>query len=217
MADISTLQQTLINAKKVMNKVSDSNFTSNNTNVSHEQRQNINMESVQQHIPNTPSPQPLPNIPDVTTSDRRDLAPKSFMTEDRINKSKLPDIIKEAMIKNPIPDVPFGGGSGGLDDGFLQNVRTEMDKQGITTSRPNTTTPIPPTITEQRSTPNTKKISSGNLKSIIKEAVKELLDETITAKLNESIGPRTDAGENFQFTVGNKVFYGKITSSNTIK
>ena len=55
----------------------------------------------------------------------------------------------------------------------------------------------------------TKKISSKNLKSIIKESVKELLDETI--------GLKTDNDENFQFRVGDRIFYGKITSSKTVK
>ena len=45
--------------------------------------------------------------------------------------------------------------------------------------------------------------------SIIKESVKELIDETI--------GLKTDNEENFQFRVGNKIFYGKITSSKNIK
>ena len=214
MADISTLQQSLINAKKIMNKVGDSNITSNSGGLTNSNPpQNINMESVQQHMPDMSSVQPLPDIPTSTIGDRQDLSPKSSITEERINKSKLPDAIKKAMIKNPIPDVPFGGGSVGLDEGFLKNVRTEMDKQGMPTNQTN----VSKAIVEQVQTSNTKKISSGNLKSIIKEAVKELLDETITAKLNESIGPRTDAGENFQFTVGNKVFYGKITSSKTVK
>ena len=214
MADISTLQQSLINAKKVMNKVGDSNITRNSGGLTNSNPpQNINMESVQQHMPDMSSVQPLPDIPTSTIGDRQDLSPKSSITEERINKSKLPDAIKKAMIKNPIPDVPFGGGSVGLDEGFLKNVRTEMDKQGMPTNQTN----VSKAIVEQVQTSNTKKISSGNLKSIIKEAVKELLDETITAKLNESIGPRTDAGENFQFTVGNKVFYGKITSSKTVK
>ena len=58
-------------------------------------------------------------------------------------------------------------------------------------------------------TQTTKKITSKNLKSIIKESVKELIDETI--------GLKTDNEENFQFRVGNKIFYGKITSSKNIK
>ena len=31
------------------------------------------------------------------------------MTEERIKNSKLPDVIKQAMIKNPIPEIPFNG------------------------------------------------------------------------------------------------------------
>jgi len=216
MTDISTLQQSLINAKKIMNKVDSGTVSAVHNDLTHSTpTQNINMESVQKHISNTPvipSIQPLPNIPAPSSSDRRDLAPKAAITEDRINKSKLPDVIKQAMIKNPIPDVPFGGGAG-LDESFLKNVRTEMDKQGMPTTQSNSVGDI----IEQKTSPSTKKISSGNLKSIIKEAVKELLDETISAKLHESIGPRKKAGENFQFTVGDKVFYGKITSSKTIK
>ena len=96
-----------------------------------------------------------------------------------------------------------------LDDDFLNNVRSEMDKQGMPTI-------TAPTLHQKQSS-KTKKISSSNLKSVIKEAVKELLDETISAKLHESIGPRKSAGENFQFTVGDRVFYGKITSSKTLK
>ena len=38
-----------------------------------------------------------------------------------------------------------------------------------------------------------------------------------STRINESIGLRTDMGENFQFRVGDKVFYGKITSTKTVK
>ena len=137
---------------------------------------------------------------------RRKEAPYSELSldEDALDRKFL----IHAMIKNPIPDVPFGGGVG-LDDDFLNNVRSEMDKQGMPTI-------TAPTLHQKQSS-KTKKISSSNLKSVIKEAVKELLDETISAKLHESIGPRKSAGENFQFTVGDRVFYGKITSSKTLK
>lgn len=205
MADISTLQQSLINAKKVMNKVDNGNFSKENITIPKD------IETIsEQNLP--PTVQPLSPMSAPSTTERRDLSPKSSITEERINNSKLPDAIKEAMIKNPIPDVPFGGGVG-LDDDFLKNVRSEMGKQGLSTTPTTVTTP---TLHKKQSS-NIKKISSGNLKSVIKEAVKELLDETISAKLHESIGPRKSAGENFQFTVGDRVFYGKITSSKTLK
>ena len=109
------------------------------------------------------------------------------------------------MIDNPIPDIPFNGGGVGLTEEFLSGVQEQMSKQGLTSSEQQVTQQVPqPTTTK-----STKKITSKNLKSIIKESVKELL--------NETIGLKKDADENFQFRVGDKIFYGKITSSKTVK
>ena len=121
------------------------------------------------------------------------------MTEERIRNSKLPDAIKQAMIDNPIPEIPFNGGVG-LSEDFVAGVKKQMDKQNIPTSE---SIPTPTT------TPKTKKITSSSLKSIIKESVKELLDETI--------GFKQGSDENFQFRVGDRIFYGKITSSKSVK
>jgi len=207
MADISTLQQSLINAKKVMTKVEGGNFTKgDNTLTSSNPTQHINMESVQQHMP-TPEPTLSSSLPS--------LNPKANMSEERINNSKLPDAIKKAMISTPIPDIPFNGGGTSLSDDFLTGVKTQMDKQGISTSTPPQNT-IPQLVSESIK-PKTQKLSTKNLKSIIKESVKELLDEVVNTKINDSIGLRTDMGENFQFRVGDKVFYGKITSTKTVK
>ena len=211
MADISTLQQSLINAKKVMNKVDGNSFTTggNNLTPSHP-TQNINMESVQQHIPT------LPNMQEPTLSNSTpNLKPKANMSEERINNSKLPDAIKQAMISTPIPDIPFNGGGTSLSEDFLSGVRTQMDKQGISNSENQQSQVV--NLVSESITPKTQKLSSKNLKSIIKESVKELLDEVVSTKINESIGLRTDMGENFQFRVGDKVFYGKITSTKTVK
>ena len=220
MADISTLQQSLINAKRVMNKVDGGGFTKGGNNLtSSHSTQNINMESVQQHI-NMDSVQQhipqLPTTPEPTLSTSPpNLNPKANMSTERINNSKLPDVIEEAMISTPIPDIPFNGGGTSLSDDFLSGVKTQMDKQGISTSiQPQSN--IADLVTESIK-PKTQKLSSKNLKSLIKESVKELLDEVVSTKINESIGLRTDMGENFQFRVGDKVFYGKITSTKTVK
>ncbi len=206
MADISTLQQSLINAKKVMAKVNDGDFTKSGISLpTSTSTPNINMDSVQQHLPTQP------NIQESLSSRPTNLSPKANMNEEKIKNSNLPEAVKKAMINNPIPDIPFNGGGAGLSEEFLSGVKTQMDKQGISTSVPSTQQLIPPTNTK------TKKLSSKNLKSIIKESVKELLEEVVNTKINENIGVRTDMGENFQFRVGDKVFYGKITSSKTIK
>ena len=170
MANISTLQQSLINAKKVMNKVDGGGFSTGNVSLA---QSNVTDSTglMESSIPQ-PLPQSVPNV-DIGGA-RQDLTPKSNLTEDRINNSRLPDIVKQAMINNPIPDIPFNGGD------------------------------VVPPIGK-----TTKKISSKNLKSIIKESVKELL--------NETIGLKKESNENFQFRVGDRIFYGKITSSKTVK
>jgi len=118
------------------------------------------------------------------------------------------------MIDNPIPDVPFNGGGVGLSEEFLSGVKNEMSKQGMGS---NSTQQPQRQKRQQKTTNTTKKLSSKNLKSIIKESVREILDEVVDTKINESIGLRSDMNENFQFRVGDKVFYGKITSTKTVK
>ena len=195
---MTTLQQSLINAKKVMNKVDDGNFSKGNVNLS--QANITDSSGLMSQPPQQSMSQSLPTVD--MSSGRQDLSPKANLTEDRINKSKLPEAIKKAMIENPIPDIPFNGGGVGLSEEFLSGVQQQMSKQGLSS-------PSPQQIPQPSTTKSTKKITSKNLKSIIKESVKELL--------NETIGLKKDANENFQFRVGDKIFYGKITSSKTVK
>ena len=212
MADITTLQQSLINAKKVMNKVDGGNFSKGNVNQSVPMGNVTDSSGLLSESPSMSTPT-IPNLPTVDiNSAKKDLTPKARMTEDQIKKSKLPEAIKKAMIDNPIPDIPWNGGGASLSEEFVSGVKNEMNKQGMATStqkypqKQSTTSPV-----------TTKKLSSKNLKSIIKESVKEILDEVVNTKINESIGLRTDMNENFQFRVGDKVFYGKITSTKTVK
>ena len=206
MADLTSLQQSLINAKKVMNKVDSGNVPSGNITLP---QGDIN-EAVAQIPQNIPQ---LPNIDTDMSSARKDMSPKSNMTEDRINNSKLPDAIKKLMIDNPIPDVPMGS-SMGLSDDFIGGVQEAMKKQDIPTSPHK----LEQTITESIIPTSTKnKMTKSSLKSIIKESVKELIDDVIDAKINESVKMKTDTNENFSFRVGDKIFYGKITSTKQVK
>ena len=207
MTDISTLQQSLINAKRVMSKVDGGDFTKGSVNLPQGQ--------VTDSTGLLNESSPLPTIPEIDSgSARRDLTPKSSMTEQQIKKSKLPEAIKQAMINHPIPDVPFNN-SVGLSDTFVDGVKEQMQKQGVPVStnnvqsRPNVPSPTMPT--------NTKKISSKNLKSIIKESVKELVDEVVSEKMGEITYLNSDDSDNFKFIVGNKIFYGKITASKDLK
>jgi|21_taG_2_1085346.scaffolds.fasta_scaffold00021_3 hypothetical protein len=210
MADLSTLQQSLINARKVMNKVDTGDFSKGSS------TNPLSMGSVTDSSgllsENLPPVQPLPNIPQVSATDRQDLSPKKGMTEERINNSKLPDVIKQAMIKNPIPEIPFNGGVG-LTEDFLSGVKEQMEKQDIPVSTHNSKS--------QQIQPNTKsksnKLTSKNLKSLIKESVRELITEVVDERVQEAIDMKTSSDENFQFKVGDRLFYGKITSSKSLK
>jgi hypothetical protein len=206
MADLTSLQQSLINAKKVMNKVDSGSVPSGNMSLP---QGNINeaLTQIPQNIPQ------LPNVDTDMSLARKDMSPKSNMTEDRINNSKLPDAIKKLMISNPIPDVPMGS-SMGLTDEFIGGVKEAMNKQDIPTSSHR----LEETITESITPTSTKnKMTKTSLKSIIKESVKELIDDAVDTKINESVNMKTDTNENFSFRVGDKIFYGKITSTKQVK
>ena len=206
MADITSLQQSLINAKKVMNKVDSGNIPKGNISLP---QGNINeaLTQVPQNIPQ------LPNVDANMSSARKDLSPKANMTEDRIKNSKLPEAIKKLMIDKPIPDLPMGS-SMELSDDFIGGVKEAMDKQDIPTSPHK----LQQTITESIIPNTTKnKMTKSSLKSIIKESVKELIDDVVDAKINESVNMKTDTDENFSFRVGDKIFYGKITSTKQVK
>ena len=209
MADFSTLQQSLINAKKVMNKVDTGNSSKGNSTSSLPNNVSDSSGILSENLPPV---QPLPNIPQVSASDRQDLSPKKGMTAEKINNSKLPDVIKEAMIKNPIPEIPFNGGVG-LTEEFLSGVKEQMVKQDIPVSLNNDTSrQIKPTKRN-----NSNKLTSKNLKSLIKESVRELISEVVDERVQEAINMKTSSDENFQFKVGDRIFYGKITSSKSLK
>ena len=206
MADLTSLQQSLVNAKKVMNKVDSGNIPSGNITLP----QGDISEAVAQIPQNIPQ---LPNVNTDMSSARREMSPKANITEDKINNSKLPDAIKKLMINNPIPDVPMGS-SMSLSDDFIGGVKEAMNKQEIPTSPHK----LQQTITESIVPNSTKnKMTKSSLKSIIKESVKELIDDVIDAKINESVKMKTDTNENFSFRVGDKIFYGKITSTKQVK
>lgn len=199
MTNISTLQQSLVNAKKVMERVEGGGTTHQNSS------RKINMPSstdglVTESMSTVDMNQqiPTPNPANVN------IHPKANLTEDKIKNSKLPNAIKEAMINTPIPDIPFNGGGAALSEQFLSGVKDEMKKQGVDVSPPNSV--LQHTIPTNNT--KSKKITSKDLKSIIKESVKEILHETL--------GIKTDNDENFQFRVGDRLFYGKITSSKKI-
>ena len=101
----------------------------------------------------------------------------------------------------------------GLTEEFLSGVKEQMVKQDIPVSLNNDTSrQIKPTKRN-----NSNKLTSKNLKSLIKESVRELISEVVDERVQEAINMKTSSDENFQFKVGDRIFYGKITSSKSLK
>ena len=170
MADMTTLQQSLINARKVMTKVDNGDFSKGNSNRTVSMGNVTDSSGLLSQSPNMVT-QPTSQLPDVDMSSaRKDLTPKSRMTESQIKNSKLPEAIKQAMIDNPIPDIPWNGGGVGLSENFLNGVKNEMDKQGMSVNQ--TKKPQQPSKTTNKTKktifPKSKKYYKGICKRNIR-------------------------------------------------
>jgi hypothetical protein len=114
------------------------------------------------------------------------------VTEDKIKNSKLPDAIKDLMMKHPIKQPESYSPS--ISNDVIEKAERLMGENK--------------TITQSSNTSNSKQsqTSNGDLKRIVKETLEELLMEH--GIISES---QTKTDEIFQFKVGKHLFEGKIT------
>jgi len=115
------------------------------------------------------------------------------VTEDRIKNSKLPDAIKELMIKHPIKQ-PEQYSPTLSNDIFEKAARLMNEGKTVTQSASQTNTKSQPPQ------------SNSDLKKIIRETMEEILKENGIIAESES-----KASETFQFRVGKHIFEGKLT------
>jgi hypothetical protein len=141
-------------------------------------------------------PEPIPasyNIPQEYLSQQpsKSMTPP-VVTEDRIKNSKLPDAIKDLMLKHPIKQPESYSPS--LSEDIIERASRLMGENK--------------TITQSSNKPNPKTTQSfnTNIKKIVKETLEELLIEHGIISESES---KTD--EIFQFKVGKHLFEGKVT------
>ncbi len=129
-------------------------------------------------------------------------SPPPVMTEDRIKNSKLPDAIKDLMLKHPIkqPD----SYSPMLSEDVIERASRLMNQNK--------------TITQSASTPknNYQNVQTQNSNSDIKKIVKEVLEELLTEHgiISES---EQKTEETFQFRVGKHIFEGRVTKIKKIR
>ena len=141
-------------------------------------------------------PEPIPasyNIPQEYLSQQSSkpmTAP--VVTEDRIKNSKLPDAIKDLMMKHPIrqPD----SYSPTLSNDIIERASRLMGENKSITQ------------TSEKVNPKPSQTYNGDLKKIVKETLEELLIEH--GIISES---QTKTDEIFQFKVGKHLFEGKVT------
>lgn len=156
--DLSKLRGILSGAKKVMNKVETGNYSTG-----HFDDRAFNEEGIQEMFNEGYTP------PSSAA------APIEDYTADQVRNSNLPDVIKRAMIENPIPKVnAFAPQSFSLDDvADLQEKPMGSRPARRTASAPN----------QQNQRLNEQAQYNSNTLSVTKEQIREMVDELVNEKL----------------------------------
>ena len=183
------LMSKLVQAKKVMNKVDGGNYERGNVN---ESVLRSNPEDVMQQMqPNQPNTRPVNNGP---------------MNVSKINNSKLPDAIKQAMIEHPIEQMPSISLNETLDMDFVKGAKRLMEQEGVSSKS---------LKNESRNHSSAPSVDMNSLATLIENTVRKVMDEKLnqilTAQQTQSIN------ENLVLKVGDSVFKGKITGVNKSK
>ena len=202
MQGFEKLQNSLLAAKQVMNKVETKTYQTGNVDSSLLTQDTSNLQSSPQQAA---TQQP--------TSDRAQRDVKSNMSEDKIKGSKLPENIKKLMLENPIPTVSY---ENELSNDFIDEVAKKMKKQESFGAGAQQipqqvieSTPINNNSTTQFNNNTTQ--FNDDLKNFIKEAIVETLDGIVESKLNKLMETNKEVSENLQIRVGDSMFIGKIT------
>lgn len=183
------LMNRLVRAKKVMTAVDTGEYKPGNINENSFDEPLIDIPEAY-----TQAPQYSPQIKNK----------QILVNEDKIKNSKLPDAIKDAMIKHPI-QVPSFNMTDNLDMKIFEGAKRLMNEDNIPSkhSKPQLKKPIT----------NSPVINNEDLVSrltpIIENTIRKILDEKLTQILTAH-----DTGtinENLVLKVGDSIFSGKIT------
>jgi hypothetical protein len=179
------LMAKLVQAKKVMNKVDNGNYEKGHIN-----------EDIIRSAPEEISQKSIP------TSNKRPVGGK--VNVDKINSSKLPDAIKQAMIEHPIEQIPSVSLNETLDMDFVKGARRLMEQENVS-SKSNSA--------PRQSYPSN--IDMTSLATLVENTVRKVLDE----KLNQILAAQQtqSINENLVLKVGDSIFKGKITGVNKAK
>jgi hypothetical protein len=156
---------------------------------------NENFNNQRINIPEVYSEQPIPATYNIPQEYMEVSQPKTIkapvVTEDRIKNSKLPDAIKELMLKHPIKQAEQYSPT--LSDDVIERAARLMGENK--------------TITQSSNQPTSKPQSNNSdIRKIVRETVEEVLRENGLLMESES-----KSNETFQFRVGKHIFEGKMT------
>lgn len=181
------LMMKLVQAKKVMNKVDGGNYTKGNINenILRSAPEDIDMSQYQSTTVSKPVSGPV-NV-------------------NKIQNSKLPDAIKQAMINHPIEQIPSISLNETLDMDFIKGAKRLMEQEGVST-RPSA---------QPKQTIVNNNIDMNAIAVLIENVVRKVMDE----KLNQILTASTTStiNENLVLKVGDSIFKGKITGVNKAK
>lgn len=201
----NSLMRSLVNAKKVMNKVDNGDYTTGNINpdfLSMGEAEIVNESDLARSL-DTENP---------SATKHRQINEESL---ERINQSKLPDSIKRAMIENPIVQPTLNDT---LDMGFLSKAKLMMEKEGLSTPKKSA-----PAQQNKQVRPEQVHTSQSININELAAALAPLLEGTIRKTVDEKINQilLTQQGqtinESLMLKVGDNIFSGKITTVKKVK
>lgn len=179
------LMRKLVNAKKVMNKVDGGDYQKGN--IDQATLFSDPSQLMESDLPKQPSTRPVGGVVNI----------------DKIQNSKLPDAIKQAMIDHPIEQMSSISLNETLDMDFVKGAKKLMEKEGLTNKKPETKSFAP-----QSFDMNTIAVLIENT---VRKVMDEKLNQILTAQQTSSIN------ENLVLKVGDSIFKGKITGVNKAK
>jgi hypothetical protein len=197
----NSLMRNLVNAKKVMNKVDNGDYSTGN----------INPDYLTMGEAEIVNESDLARSLDPEFTRPTNVRPINEESVERINQSKLPDSIKQAMIKNPIVQPTL---TDTLDMGFLSKAKDMMIKEGL--ASPKKSVSQQPRQSGTRSEPiyTNQNININELAAALAPLLEGTIRKTVDEKINQIL--LTQQGqtinESLMLKVGDSIFSGKITS-----
>lgn len=207
MATEDSLMRSLINAKKVMNKVDNGDYSTGNINpdfLSMGEAEIVNESDMAKSL-------------DMESPRSGGSRPINEESIERINQSKLPDSIKKAMIEKPIIQPSLNDT---LDMGFLNKAKAMMIKEGLA-SEPKKSQPSQQNRQPGRSEQphSNQSININELAAALAPLLEGTIRKTVDEKLNQLLLAQQGQtiNESLMLKVGDNIFSGKITNVKKVK